>query len=300
MKRFLTVFLGFFLAITLSHAGIYYKLKVSTEIMDAEAKKQMENSPYGDMSAPMVMKTYVKDKNKFRSEIIEGGNMFTPKGTVILSNDGKEFYFLNPAEKTYWKMNLESLQKMGEAAMKMIKAFAKMSYKDIYVGATPLGSGGKIAGYSTEKYKVVVKYTMVMKVLFKKMKTPVKQEADIYATKDFNIDDFDMYTFQNMFSTGIPEVDSQLVAKLKTIGFPLKTVSYEYEKDKLRSITTLEVLEIKKTSVSDSMFTVPADYTEQPSPFASAMGQATAEQNGEQPAQSEEEPKKLNLKELFQ
>lgn len=300
MKRFLTVFLGFFLAITLSHAGIYYKVKTTTEILDAKAKEQVVNSPYGDMTAPMIMEVYVKDKTKFKGTVLEGGSVFIPKGTVIISLDGKLIYFLNPQNKTYWKINAESLKTMGESAMKMMKKFAKMKYSDIYVGIVPIENGGKIAGYNTDKYKVVVKYTVMMKILFKKMKTPIKQESEIYATKDFSINDFDVYTFQNMFSTGIPEIDSQIHGKLKTIGFPLKTVNYSYNKDKLESITTFEILEIKKTSVSDKMFKIPSDYTEQPSPFEQALGQAATEQSGEQPEQSDEGQKKFNLKELFQ
>ncbi len=300
MKRLAIVLTAVFLVTVLSYAGVYYKLKVTTEIMDAKVKKQMESSPYGDTTAPMVIETYAKSQGEFRSKILEGSNLFIPKGSVILSNDGKLMYVLNPEKKTYWKIDINHFKTMGETAMKMMKNFAKMRYTDVYVGVTPLGEGEKIAGFKTKKYKTVVKYTVLMKILFKKVKTEVKEESDIYATEQFKLEDFDMYTFQNMFSTGVPEVDAQISSKLKGIGFPLKKVSYEYSKDKLQSITTLEVLEIKKTSVNSSMFKVPENYTEEPSPFEQAMGNPTADSEEGEGDNPNNGKKKFNFKELFQ
>ncbi|BBB33084.1 hypothetical protein TTHT_1595 [Thermotomaculum hydrothermale] len=304
MKRVFSILGIILLYATVSLAGVVYTSKVTTEITDPKVKEQMANSPYGDMSQPVTMKCYAENGKKFRVEIIEGGNTFTPKGTVVISSDGKMAYFLNPSKKTYWKMNLDELQKTGESAMKMMKKFAKMRYKDIYVNVVELGNGGKIAGYNTNKYKMLVKYAVEMKVLFKKIEHKHKEETEIYATKDFSISDFDVYSFNNTFSTGIPEVDAQVKLNVNKIGFPLKTVTYKYDENgKLQQITTFEILSLKKDSVSNSLFELPKGYTEEPSPFAKMMGGQGVNQ-GQSP-DSENSPeegkskKKFNFKDLF-
>ena len=303
MKKILMVFCIILLYATVSFAGVVYTARVTTEITDPKVKEQMANSPYGNMTQPMEMKCYAEKGKKFRVEVTKGNNAFTPEGTIIISNDGHIVYFLNPKEKTYWKMNLDEWQKMGENSMKMLKKFAKMKYKDIFVNVVDMGSGGKIAGYNTEKYKMLVRYTVAMKVLFKKVDTKHKRETEIYAAKGIDMSDFDHYSFNSTFITGIPEVDAQVKLNLQKVGFPLKTVQYEYdEKGKLQSIITYEILDIKKDSVSPSMFELPEGYREVPSPMAQAMGgQNKQGQNPDATNSPENEggKKKFNLKDLF-
>ncbi len=303
MKRILFAFGIFFLYLSISFAGVVYTARVTTEVSDPKVKEQMANSPYGNMLEPITMKCYAKKGKKVRVEVIEGGNSFTPKGTVIVSNNGEMFYFLNPSEKTYWKMNVLEFQKMGESAMKLMKKFAKMKYKDIYVNVVKMGDGGKVAGYDTEKYKMLVKYSVEMKILFKKVVTETKTEAQIYATKDLDMSDFDIYSFNSTFGTGIPEVDAQVKLNLKNVGFPLKTVSYRYNKDgKLEEITTYEILTIKKDSFPDSMFEIPKGYKEVPSPFDKMMAGQGAQGESPDTSNSPDEnngKKKFNLKDLF-
>ena len=303
MRKIFMAFLITILYAAVSFAGVIYTARVTTEITDPEVKQHMEGSPYGDMTKPKEMKCYAEKGNKFRVEVLKGDEAFTPSGTVIISNDGKMAYFLNPEKKTYWKMNLDEWKKFGEKGMKMLKKFAKMKYKDIYVNVVDMGSGGKIAGYDTEKHKMLVKYTVSMKVLFKKVDTKYKKETEIYAAKGLNISDFDIYSFNSTFSTGVPEVDAQVKLNLEKIGFPLKTVKYEYDDTgKLQSMTTYEILSIKKESVPSSMFELPQGYKEVPSPFAQMMGgQNMQGQNPDNSNAPENEggKKKFNLKDLF-
>ncbi len=303
MRKIFMAFLITMLYAAASFAGVIYTARVTTEITDPEVKQQMAGSPYGDMTGPREMKCYAEKGKKFRVEVTKGDNAFTPAGTVIISNDGHMVYFLNPKEKTYWKMNLDELKKMGENSMKMLKKFAKMQYKDIYVNVVDMGSGGKIAGYNTEKYKMLVKYTVAMKVLFKKINTKHKEETEIYATKDLDMSEFDGYSFNSTFEKGVSEVDAQVKLNLKKIGFPLKTISYQYDdKGKLQGITTFEILTLKKDSVSSSMFELPKGYKEVPSPFAQMMGgQNMQGQNPDNANAPENEggKKKFHLKDLF-
>ena len=303
MKKILTIFGIILLYATVSFAGVVYTARVTTEITDPKVKEQMAGSPYGDMTGPKEMKCYAEKGNKFRVEVTKGDNAFTPTGTVVISNDGHLVYFLNPKEKTYWKMNLDELKKMGEKSMKMLKKFAKMKYKDIYVNVVDMGSGGKIAGYNTEKYKMLVRYTVAMKVLFKKVDTKHKRETEIYAAKGLKMSDFDIYSFNSTFSTGVPEVDAQVKLNLEKVGFPLKTVQYEYDDTgKLQSITTYEILSLKKDSIPSSMFELPQGYKEVPSPMAQMMGgQNMQGQNPDNANAPENEggKKKFNLKDLF-
>ena len=303
MRKISTILGIILLYATVSFAGVVYTARVTTEITDPKVKEQMANSPYGDMSGPMEMKCYAEKGKKFRVEVIKSNNAITPAGTVIISNDGHMLYFTNPKEKTYWKMNIDELKKMGENSMKMLKKFAKMQYKDIYVNVVDMGSGAKVAGYNTEKYKMLVRYTVAMKVLFKKINTQHKEETEIYAARGLDMSEFDAYSFNSTFAKGIPEVDAQVKLNLKKIGFPLKTVQYEYdEKGKLQNITTYEILSLKKDSVPASMFNLPKGYKEVQSPMAKMMGgQGSQGQNPDNTNSPENEggKKKFNLKDLF-
>ncbi len=304
MKKFLTIFCVLIMVSAYTFAGVVYTAKTSTEIADQKVKEQMENSPFANINKPTTMKVYAEGK-KFRVEIVKGGNMLTPEGTIVLSQDGKMAYFINPKEKTYWEMDLEQLKKMGESATKLMKKFAKMRYKDIFVDVVDMGSGGEVAGYKTEKYKMLVKYTMEMKILFKKINSEIKRETEIYTTKSLDMSDFDMYSFSNSFTSGIPEIDSQVMSKLKVIGFPLKTVSYQYnDKGKLQSIATFEIVSIKKESVPNSMFVLPKGYTKVESPIMKMVGETQVSPAGNpdstnSPSEEGQKKKKFNFKDLF-
>ncbi len=300
MKRVFSMVIALFLISIYSFGGVVYTAKVSTEVMDTKEKKQMQNSPMGDMTVPITMKVYAKSK-KFKAQILKGGNEITPEGSIILSSDGETVFFINPAEKTYWKMNLKQMKEANKSTMKMLKGFAKMKYSDIYVNVVDMGNGGTIAGYNTEKYKMIVKYTVEMKILFKKIKNKVRSEIELYGTKELNLNDFDVYSFANLFSSGIPEVDSQINLNVKKVGFPLKSISYSYkENGKLQSITTFEVLSLKKESVPDSMFKLPKGYKEVPGPFEKMM-QQNENYGGtpDAPNSPEKSKKKFHFKDLF-
>jgi len=183
-------------------------------------------------------------------------------GMIMDSKSGNFIYF-SPAKKIYTRGKITDFcQAMKEMVDQML-ASMPADYKEMIgvgkqqeppkVEIITEGEGGKIAGYVTEKYKVLangVPYETIWLAtdasLIKEFKSLVEMLSEFQ--KCVKIMDF-----------GAPPVEfSAEYVKLMKKGLTLKSIHHEDGMEK----TTVNTVRIEVKDIPDSEFTVPAGYEE--------------------------------------
>ncbi len=176
-------------------------------------------------------------------------------GEIILRLDQRKMYLLRPAQKTYSAMTFDELQAMAakataaienlppEAAAQMKKMMGGMGVGEVKV--THVGPGEPVAGYSTEKYHVVLGTMM---------------EGDIWAAPALGLPAL-FYDAMKAATPANPILDmKKLFDEYKKIkGMPLKTVTNTKMMGQSMTSTTLAT-SVAKSPIPASTFEVPAGF----------------------------------------
>ncbi len=263
MKKTFRTFLISLLTIisVAAQAGVIYTAKTQTELYGEAAEQQRQNPMMQQMLQPQEMKIFAQDKGG-RIKFLTDSALYK-KGDFMVTEDGNTMYICDPKTKTYHKLDLKAMMGKAQGMLKTMKKMTKMSYSNVFVNLVDKGNGGTVAGYPVEKYRMLVEYDTNMKILFKKIKTHERREFFIYVTPKLPMNLVPEYSNSQMFSTGIDQVDSQIQAKLKGLGFPMKTEQLDYGKNnELTSKSTFEITSIKEKSLNPALFKLPNGYTE--------------------------------------
>ena len=267
-------------------AGVTYTAKVTMEMYNQTPEAQQQMEQYGGLTEPQEMKAFAQG-NGARIKFLTD-HMLYQKDDFAVTEDGVVMYLCSPATKTYHKFDTKAMMQQAQGMLDTMQKMTKMQYENIFVNVTEQGDGGSVAGFPTTKYRVLIEYDINMKILFKKVKQHHKEEFVVYATNDLSRDMLPGYHNQQMFGTGIEEIDGQIKGKLENIGFPLKTEHLSYgEKNELVSKTTFEITEMEEKDLNPQLFKVPDGYTEK---------EIEVEAQGEN---GETQKKKFKLGDLF-
>jgi hypothetical protein len=209
--------------------------------------------------------TILLDKDRVRIET--GSN---PDQYFIYRGDKKVFWTVNLKEKSYMEMTEKDFEemfaKMDEAMKKMRAQMEKMppEQKKMMEGMMAkmspgsngpkimyqkAGSGGKVNGWSTDKYEGTLEGAKKSEVWTTAPKSLDIAEADMQVLKD-------MAKFFEKFSKNM---EGMIGDKNRNglDGIPVKTINYKDGKPEFQS----EMKEAKKESHAASLFEVPAGLT---------------------------------------
>jgi hypothetical protein len=214
----------------------------------------------GDKSAPMGNTIHV-EKDRIRVE--NGSN---PDQQFIYRGDKKLLWIVNLKEKTYMEMTekdfTEMFAKRDEAMKKMKAQLAQMPPEQrkmmedmmakMYAGGPEApktefrktGSGGKINGWSTDKYEAVREGGKKSDIWVSEYKTLGISESEVHVFKDL----------ARYFEKIAPTSEWQISDK----GMPVKSLTYKDGKPEFQ----MEVKEVKKENQPASLFEVPAGMTQ--------------------------------------
>jgi hypothetical protein len=210
----------------------------------------------------MTVKALVEGTNA-KMAFTESGNPMMKAGSYILTKDaGGTMYMVNPSEKNYMKWDIAAMMKMASGMMNM------MTFSNVKVEKVSEAPGEPLLGYPTTHYKFRTSYTMEMNMMGMKNSTAILREEDIWATTKFKDAGLSAWGKAFEFKTNNEQLDKLIQeSKKKMDGFPLKMVSNDKTTDSRGTVhtskTTMEVTELKSTSVPASAFEIPAGYTEE-------------------------------------
>lgn len=204
------------------------------------------------------------DGDLARIEFSESGNPMMAKGTYLITTDGgKEVFLVNPKEKTYSKFDVEGMMQFASSAMSAMN----MKFSDPKVEKLGQAPNGLVAGLPTIHYQFRTSYTMSMSFMGMKRSTRIVKEEEVWSAPKLIEAALGIWLRKNPPKLGDDNLDNLMRAEMGKIeGFPLKRKIVQTstdEKGKAEVTTTLtEVTSLEMSSVSASMFEIPADYKE--------------------------------------
>ncbi|MFO7596452.1 MAG: DUF4412 domain-containing protein [Desulfocurvibacter africanus] len=192
---------------------------------------------------------YVQN-GKLRGETSEEGDMWSvidmTKGTIMM---------VNPEEKTYYEGTIDEYCAGMSTMMDAMSQFMgglmpKAPQKKIKVEVVKVGSGGKIAGYDTTRYKVLADGVLREELWLANDKALMKELGNPQSMAKFS----QCMAMENDFET------STEYQGLMKAGWPLKTVSHTGGDSEIDS----EVVSIEKADIPASKFAAPKGYSKTP------------------------------------
>jgi hypothetical protein len=191
-----------------------------------------------------------------------------PHAVVIMRNGGKEIIFLNPDQKQYVSIKpfemMEGMQKMLEG----MGGSMNVDTSATRISLDSLGPGPAIDGHPTLKYRLTAVMRMTMSMMGQRNVIDSQSTQDIQSATDAG--DFTDVTGMNRFaelsqSMGFSRgyFDSLAIARSKIRGVPLRIVNHTTSSANgttRSAMQTIETRNVKRRSVPDSLFAVPADY----------------------------------------
>jgi len=206
------------------------------------------------------------DGENARIEFVEGKTAGMEKGSYMLTSDGgKTIYLVNPAEKTYMKIDPEKMAATAGQFMNAAKGFMDMSFSNPTVETLVDEKGPTLFGLPTRRVKTKTAYTMETRVFGSKTVSQVTREDEMLVTQKMLDPGFNLWMKQRNIRTGNADIDKLLElesAKLK--GLPLKVDSVTRTRDakgREETVTTsYAITAMKTTTAPANAFAMPVGY----------------------------------------
>ena len=194
--------------------------------------------------------------------------MMKKGGYMILDAENSTMIMVDPKEKKAVIMDPSALS----GAMNAIGAsgLVKMDVKDVKVSVEKLGSGERILGYPTTRYRTTRSYAMTVSVIGRKNTSTHNSTTESWVADRF-IEDQAFEAWAKNFTKGFGAATGDAFKKLMEAeqanqikGIVLKQVMQSTDTDDkgnaTTSTTTMEMTELAKTSLDASLFEVPKGY----------------------------------------
>jgi len=225
----------------------------------------------------LKMKVAVQgDKSRLDIDKTVGAGPMLGQHYILSLDGGKRYVFINNADSTYFESKeLNPLTAMNALAGGLTKMM-KTTISNMEINQEKLGAGPELQGHATTHFRSNQSMDMSMNVFGKTTKSHIVSVTDYYFANDLqNLSNPFLNTGELMKS--IPEFSALTDAELKRVnelqeqlkgqGLPLKTIVTTTLKDDgakapTTTVMTSEVLNLKKTAVSPTLFEIPAGYTQ--------------------------------------
>jgi hypothetical protein len=191
-----------------------------------------------------------------------------PHGVMIMHDGGSEMAFLNPDQKQYLSIKpiamMEGMQKMLEGmggSMSFDTAATQLSLDSV-------GPGPSMDGHPTLTYRLRTGMRMTMSMMGQSHVVDNQSSQEIQAATDLG--DFAEVASMNRFAEvtqamGFPKgyFEKLSATRRRIHGFPLRAVTHTTTSADGVTQTidqTIEMRNVQRLAVPDSLFVVPADY----------------------------------------
>jgi hypothetical protein len=204
-----------------------------------------------------------------RMDVREGVTPFTgPGGYMILRGEPSRVEFVNPEKKEVLVMPATAMggtlgALTNNPLIKMKTSNEKFDFED-------LGPGETILGYKTRHVRITSGQTMEMRVLLSHTKSTSETTMDAYVAPGLAVDDETGRVWIKNFASGLKTTNPDLLGKMEAYakgpgrGIMLKATSYTKDSDDKGKTTydtvSIQVTDLKRGPIDDSVFTYPHDY----------------------------------------
>ena len=195
-------------------------------------------------------------------------------GTYMIMNTGKgTTTIVDPAKREYMELNPSEMAKSAAGLQQAVGGMVKTELSGVRVGVEDLGAGESIEGYPTIKYRVTDDYTMKMTIMGRTTQSVQHSTTDLWVSPKLDGIMNPMARPAASATTGpMADLTAEMVkayAKVRP-GVMLKSIrTSETVTDGKTNTSTMSTTlsNVKRATISPSVFEVPADYTKAASPM---------------------------------
>jgi hypothetical protein len=206
--------------------------------------------------------------DKARLDFLEGGKVSSSAGGYLFTTDaGQTITMVDNEAKCYAAVDLNQMGAMAGQVVKASGGLVGLDVTDQSVEMLVDERGPDMHGYPTRHRRFKTCYTMHVSILGIKRRSTVVNEEEAWVTAELTAGGFDMWRRRGQMQTGIESLDQLIQAEAaKREGIPLKRIVSSTTTDgkgkSETTTTTTEVTSVKQATLPDSLFSIPAAYTD--------------------------------------
>jgi hypothetical protein len=203
--------------------------------------------------------------NRARMEFLQSALPELEPGTYLVSSDGGQNVFLvDPKNKTFERWDLSAMASNMADMMRAMRGEMRVRFEEPKVEKLLDEPGPLIDGLPTRHYRFRTSYRASIDMYDTETVTTVTEE-DIYTTTAIVEPGLKIFLDRRM-STGDEQLDHIIEQEMsKVAGFPLRRLTSTRQTTKKQVTDTrseMNVVELKKVNIDDSLFRVPKGFTE--------------------------------------
>jgi hypothetical protein len=213
-----------------------------------------------------------KSRLDITESLSRGGMMGA--GTYMIMNPAKgTTTMVDPAKREYLELNPSELAKSTAGLQQMVNGMVKQELSGVHVNIEELGAGETTEGYATLKYRITEEHTMKTSIMGRTSEMVDHSTTELWVAPKLDGIMNPMARPAASAATGpMAELTAELTkayAKVRP-GVMLKSIrtSETVSNGKNNSSTmTMTLSNVKRASISSSVFEVPSDYAKAASPL---------------------------------
>jgi hypothetical protein len=191
-------------------------------------------------------------------------------GYLLLTDGGRRVALVDPRDEEYRTFERESFERVISTAMRKVDRVMTMTLRDVRISTERLGSGGTVAGYPTQRYRMVQRFQVGVGVLGLTKDMDQEIVTDFWVASRLELPPNPIMELLSTVESALAQHDASFVRRSlqarRSIfsGTPLKIVvtsrlHHEDEDDDVK-VRTIEITEIRRARVDPDIFRVPRGY----------------------------------------
>jgi hypothetical protein len=191
-----------------------------------------------------------------------------PHAVMIMRESGQTISFLNPNEKQYTSINLVAMMEGMQKMLEGMGGSMTMDTSGTRVTLDSLGPGPAIDGHPTLTYRVATVMRMRISMMGESRVVDNQSTQEIQVATDLgdlaNVGGMNRFAEMTQ-AMGFPKAAFEKMAatRRRMRGVPLRVVTHitgSVNGMTRTVVQTIETRNVKRLAVSDSLFSIPADY----------------------------------------
>ena len=195
-------------------------------------------------------------------------------GTYMIMNPAKgTTTIVDPAKREYLEINPSELAKSTAGLQQAVSGMVKQELSGVRVNVEELGAGETIEGYATLKYRLTDDYTLKTSIMGRTTETVAHSTTELWVAPKLDGIMNPMARPAASAATGpMAELTTELTKAYSKVrpGVMLKSIHTSESLTNGKSNTstmTMTLSNVKRASISASVFEVPSDFTKAASPL---------------------------------
>jgi hypothetical protein len=192
------------------------------------------------------------------------------KGYLLLTDRGRRVTLVDPRDEEYRIFERESFERVISTAMRKVDRVMTMTLHDVRISTERLGSGGTVAGYPTERYRLVQRFRVGVGVFGLTKDMDQEIVTDFWVAPRLGLPPNPIMELLSTLESALAQHDGEFVRRSLQArrslftGTPLKIMVtsrlHHEDEDPDVKVRTIEITEIKRARVDPDIFRVPRGY----------------------------------------